>query len=105
MDHNIKLMEDYAKKFNIPIMLPDGIEFLLQYINNNNINGIPEKWLLPIIEPNQATIIDPIFEYLNILISAEAKKIIINMLPIPSKEWDKNLQKSSWFLIVFAPIP
>ena len=42
MDHNIKLMEDYAKKFNIPIMLPDGIEFLLQYINDNNIKNILE---------------------------------------------------------------
>ena len=42
MDHNIKLMEDYAKRFNIPIMLPDGIEFLLKYINNNNIKNILE---------------------------------------------------------------
>lgn len=42
MDHNIKLMEDYAKQYNIPIMLPDGIEFLLEYIKKNNIKNILE---------------------------------------------------------------
>lgn len=42
MDHNIKIMEEYAKEFNIPIMLPDGIEFLLKYIKDNNIKNILE---------------------------------------------------------------
>lgn len=42
MVHNIKLMEDYAKQYNIPIMLPDGIEFLLEYIKKNNIKNILE---------------------------------------------------------------
>lgn len=42
MDHNIKLMEEYARNFNIPIMLPDGIEFLLNYIKENNIKNILE---------------------------------------------------------------
>ena len=42
MDLNIKLMEDYAKLNNIPIMLPDGIEFLLKYIKDNNIKNILE---------------------------------------------------------------
>lgn len=42
MDHNIKKMEEYAKEYNIPIMLPDGIEFLLEYIKNNNVKNILE---------------------------------------------------------------
>lgn len=42
MDHNIKIIEEYAKEFNIPIMLPDGIEFLLKYIKDNNIKNILE---------------------------------------------------------------
>lgn len=42
MDHNVKIMEEYAKEFNIPIMLPDGIEFLLKYIKDNNIKNILE---------------------------------------------------------------
>ena len=42
MDHNIELMEEYAQKNSIPIMLPDGIEFLLKYIKENNIKNILE---------------------------------------------------------------
>lgn len=42
MDLNIKQMEDYAKEHNVPIMLPDGIEFLLEYIKKNNIKNILE---------------------------------------------------------------
>ena len=35
-------LEEYAKVFHVPIMLKDGIEFLLEYIKNNNIKNILE---------------------------------------------------------------
>ena len=35
-------LEKYAQDNNIPIMLPDGIEFLLDYIKKNNIKNILE---------------------------------------------------------------
>lgn len=35
-------LEEYASKNNIPIMLKDGIEFLLDYIKSNNIKNILE---------------------------------------------------------------
>ena len=35
-------LEKYAKEHNIPIMLPDGIDFLLDYIKKNNIKKILE---------------------------------------------------------------
>ncbi len=35
-------LEKYAKEENVPIMLPDGIEFLLDYIKQNNIKTILE---------------------------------------------------------------
>jgi len=35
-------LEEYAKVFYVPIMLKDGIEFLLEYIKNNNIKNILE---------------------------------------------------------------
>ena len=35
-------LEKYAQNNNIPIMLPDGIEFLLEYIKKNNIQNILE---------------------------------------------------------------
>lgn len=35
-------LEEYAKKNNIPIMMKDGIEFLLNYIKENNIKNILE---------------------------------------------------------------
>lgn len=35
-------MEEYAIQFNIPIMQKDGIEFLINYINNHNIKTILE---------------------------------------------------------------
>ena len=38
----IKQIEEYAKKNNIPIMLPDGIDYLCNYIRNNNIKNILE---------------------------------------------------------------
>lgn len=38
----LKKLEDYAKKNNIPIMEKEGIEFLIGYINDNNIKSILE---------------------------------------------------------------
>ena len=38
----IKEIEDYASLNNIPIMQKDGIEFLTDYIKNNNIKNILE---------------------------------------------------------------
>lgn len=38
----IKEIENYAEEYNVPIMLPDGIDFLLDYIRNNNIKTILE---------------------------------------------------------------
>lgn len=38
----IKYLETFAKENNIPIMLPDGIDFLCQYIKDNNIRNILE---------------------------------------------------------------
>ena len=35
-------LEEYAKVFHVPIMLKEGIEFLLEYIKNNNIKNILE---------------------------------------------------------------
>ena len=35
-------IEKYAKDNNVPIMLPDGIEFLLNYIKDNNVKTILE---------------------------------------------------------------
>lgn len=35
-------LEIYAKENNIPIMLPDGIEFMCNYIKSNNIKNILE---------------------------------------------------------------
>ena len=42
MDHKIKEMEEYAKEYKIPIMQHDGIEFLTNYIKENNIKNILE---------------------------------------------------------------
>ena len=41
MVHLLEL-EEYAKKNNVPIMLEDGIEFMLDYIKKNNIKKILE---------------------------------------------------------------
>ena len=38
----IKEMEDYASKYDIPIMEKEGIEFLTKYIKDNNIKSILE---------------------------------------------------------------
>ena len=38
----LKEIEEYAKENNVPIMLPDGIEFLIEYIKENNIKNILE---------------------------------------------------------------
>ena len=42
MNERIKEIEEYASNNNIPIMQKDGIEFLLDYINKNNIKNILE---------------------------------------------------------------
>ena len=38
----INELETYAKKHNVPIMLPDGIDYLCNYIKENNIKNILE---------------------------------------------------------------
>ena len=38
----VHLLEEYARVNNIPIMQKDGIEFLTNYIKENNINSILE---------------------------------------------------------------
>ena len=38
----VRVLEEYAEKNNIPIMQKDGIEFLLKYIEDNNIQTILE---------------------------------------------------------------
>ena len=38
----IENIEKYAKENRIPIMLPDGIEYLCNYIKENNIKKILE---------------------------------------------------------------
>lgn len=40
--NNIQKMEQYAKEHHVPIMLPDGIAFLLNYIKENNCKQILE---------------------------------------------------------------
>ena len=35
-------LEEYAKVFHVPIMMSDGIEYLLEYIKKNNIKNILE---------------------------------------------------------------
>ena len=42
MKEKIKEIEEYAINNNIPIMQKDGIEFLINYIKENNINNILE---------------------------------------------------------------
>ncbi len=42
MNNLIEEMEKYAEKENVPIMQKDGIEFLLDFINKNNIKSILE---------------------------------------------------------------
>lgn len=38
----VRVLEEYAKEHNIPIMLPDGIKFLTDYIKKHNIKSILE---------------------------------------------------------------
>lgn len=42
MDHKIEELEKYAIEFNIPIMMKDGISFMLDYIKENDIKNILE---------------------------------------------------------------
>lgn len=39
---HIRRLEEYAKKNNVPIMLKDGIEFLTNYIEENNVKTVLE---------------------------------------------------------------
>ena len=42
MIDKIKNIEKYAKENNVPIMLPDGIEYLTRFIKDNNIKSVLE---------------------------------------------------------------
>ena len=42
MIDKIKSIEKYAKDENVPIMLPDGIEYLTRFIQDNNIKSVLE---------------------------------------------------------------
>lgn len=42
MINKIKNIEKYAKENNVPIMLPDGIEYLTRFIQDNNIKSVLE---------------------------------------------------------------
>lgn len=42
MIDKIKSIEKYAKEENVPIMLPDGIEYLTRFIQDNNIKSVLE---------------------------------------------------------------
>lgn len=42
VDSKFRELEEYAKVNNIPIMQSDGIEFVLKFIKENNINNILE---------------------------------------------------------------
>lgn len=42
MEEYLKSIEDYAHDNYVPIMLPDGIEYLCNYIQDNNIKNILE---------------------------------------------------------------
>lgn len=39
---HIRRLEEYAEEHNVPIMMKDGIEFLTQYIKDNNVKTILE---------------------------------------------------------------
>ena len=40
MDKMLLEIEEYAKENRVPIMMKDGIEYLCNYIKNNNIKRI-----------------------------------------------------------------
>lgn len=42
MNNKLRQMEEYAKTWRIPIMLPDGIDYLCNYIKEHNIKRILE---------------------------------------------------------------
>ena len=39
MDKSLKMIEDEARKRGIPLMLDDGMDFMLDYIYKNNVNS------------------------------------------------------------------
>lgn len=55
-------------------------------INNKIIKGMPANDEDSIMLVNIDTNTTPIFDFLNILIKIEAKKINTNVLPVPSSE-------------------
>lgn len=42
MDKSLKMIEDEARKRGIPLMLADGMDFMLDYIYKNNVKSILE---------------------------------------------------------------
>ena len=42
MNNYLREIEEYAHKENIPIMLSDGIDYMCNYIKDNNIENILE---------------------------------------------------------------
>ena len=42
VEYDLELLEEYAREKNIPIMQKDGIEFVLEFIKENNIKKILE---------------------------------------------------------------
>lgn len=42
MDKSLKMIEDEARKRGIPLMLDDGMDFMLEYIYKNNVKSILE---------------------------------------------------------------
>lgn len=42
MDKSLKMIEDEARKRGIPLMLDDGMDFMLDYIYKNNVKSILE---------------------------------------------------------------
>lgn len=39
---SVRQLEEYASEHNVPIMMPDGIDFLCDYIKKNNVKNILE---------------------------------------------------------------
>lgn len=58
----VRILEDiekYAKENNVPIMMKDGIEFLTNYIKNNNIKNILEIGTAIGYSASKMALVDP----------------------------------------------
>jgi len=75
------------------------------FINNNIINGKPEKFVFPNQFAKVIVMTLPIFVCLKILMNVAVANIITNTCPILSRENPRDSTKSLLFLIVLAPIP